>query len=251
MADFRLCGDHVHQLLRDFLRVAVQYPDPAQPLYGSQRLQQPGQAFFPVEIHAVEGGLLGHENQFPDTALRQPFRLLQQRVHGNAPVVPPDLGYDAVGAALAAALRNLQIGEVPSCGHDPLPACGRRRLQAPIVIPCPAGEDFLHRLPDFLYGRRAHQRVHLGNLPADFLLVALSQAARGDQGLQLPLSAQIRHLQQRPYALLLGIPDEAAGIDNRDIRFLLVIGKGKTFFPQNAQHQLRVGQILVTAKRYQ
>ena len=91
-----------HELLKEFVR--------------SMRFERLG--VFPyskeegTKIRAVQRCLLCNENQLLRAALRQKFRLLHQTLHGHAPVIAADTRNRTVGAVLAAALCDFQIGNI-------------------------------------------------------------------------------------------------------------------------------------------
>ncbi len=65
MADLLAALDGGNQPFIDFLWVTVHDTDPIQPRNLIQRIQQPVEGFFPIEIDSVQRCLLRHQDQLP------------------------------------------------------------------------------------------------------------------------------------------------------------------------------------------
>ncbi len=64
MADLRLFLHDSYKVIRNLLRIAVQNADPADPADLTELLQKDVKGFFPVQVFSVQGGFLGHQDQF-------------------------------------------------------------------------------------------------------------------------------------------------------------------------------------------
>ena len=80
-----------------------------QALYFGDGADQCGKTAFPIKIHSVIGGILRDQNQLPASACHQLLRLLKHRFHPAAFIRAPDRGNTAIGAAVAAPIRNFEI----------------------------------------------------------------------------------------------------------------------------------------------
>ena len=250
MAYLRLPGYCLNQLLRDFLRIAVQNPDPPDILNTCKPLQKFRETLFSIQVNAVQCRLLRHKDQLPDSAFGKLPRLLHQLLHRYTPVLSPDFRNNAIGAVLAAAFGNLQAGIMSPCGYHPVPVRLRRCAKVAVMVPTAPCQGLLHGLRYLPDCHGSHQRVHLGNFFPDFLLIPLGQTAGSYQCFQPALLLQLRHFQQRLNAFFLGIPYETACVNHDNIRRPLVVRKGISFFLQKSQHHFRIHQILVTTQRH-
>ncbi len=64
---------------------------------------------------------------------------------------------------------------------------------------------------------RAYDRVHFRNILANFVAIALDQAARHDQLARPAIGLVPRHFQNRVHRFLLGAIDKGAGVDHDDV----------------------------------
>ena len=169
-----------------------------------RQLTSPGPASLPAfaPVRAVGGQVLGDQHQLPHPGGQQlgglPHDLLPRAAGQRA----ADQGNGAVAAAVAAALRDFQVGaagirkQVPCGGLD-----GRRRG--------PGGRRGAQQALQALRIAQAHETVQLVQGPGELLAVARDQAA-GQQDL-LAREAALQ-LQGGADGLLLGAGDEAAGV---------------------------------------
>ena len=250
MKDLGLFFDDFDQLRCDLLRIGIEDPDPFDAFDSCQPAQQLRQLFLSVKVDAVQGRFLGYQDQLTDAFAGQVFCLADQGLHGHAPEGAPYTGDHTVGTAFVASLRDPQVAVIAACGQD---ASGIRRghavqrLQADLFPLGHLSQNLIQYGDQLLLGRCADHGIHLRNLFYDLLFVALAQTAGYDQGFELARRLPVRHFQDGVYALLLGVIDEAAGIDNDDLRLFFIIRKGVAVFRQACQHLLCIHQILVTA----
>ena len=109
----------VNRLGRDRGRVEVEQPDPLEAVDGIQRPQQPAErtAILPVAIDAVEGRVLGDEQQFLDAARGQRACFGHDRRLVAAAVRATQFRDDAERAVVIAAFRDLHVGVVAGRGE--------------------------------------------------------------------------------------------------------------------------------------
>jgi hypothetical protein len=89
--------------------------------------------------------------------------------------------------------------------------------------------------------------VHFGNALADFVAVALDQAAGDDQLFCRARGFVAGHFEDGVDGLLLGGVDEGAGVDDEDFGFLGMGGQPRAGVVQHAHHHLGVNEVFGTA----
>ena len=212
-----------------------------------EELAQPAAA---VAVGAVPGDVLGDDQQLLHPALRQAPGLLQQGLEAPAAVPAPEVGDDAVGAAVVTALGDLQVGGIGGRGHQPRPV-----LHGVVNVPeVGGGVPLHHRLDggdDVGIAAGAQNPVHLGQLLQDLILVALGKAAGHQQLLQLAGVFQRGDGQNGVDGLTFGRVNKAAGVDHRHVGPLGLSGDGIARRPAQSHHLLGVHQILGTAQGYE
>ncbi len=97
----------------------------------------------------------------------------------------------------------------------------------------------------------AHHRIDLGNVAANLVPKALHEASGNDQPPGFPAIRDLvlRHLQNRVHRLLLGRVDEAACVDDQNLRVLGARGQLAAGAVKQPHHHLGVHQIFRTAQR--
>ena len=216
---------------------------------GGQFLQKLHQARLTAPIRAVSGGVLGDEVEFPDPGGGQMLSLGQERGQRPAAVGPPDGGNGAKGAAMAAALGELEVGQVPGGGGKPGLRLG---IGEPGGLIGQAGASIVGELFQELGqpGKivHAHKEVHFGEGRQQFLAVAGHQAAGHHQlfaGIGFLVAGQ---LQDGVQGLLGGRGDEGAGVDEHHLGLRRRVHHVPPLAGQVAQHDLGVHQVFGTAQ---
>ena len=98
----------------------------------------------------------------------------------------------------------------------------------------------------------AHEDVHLRQQFRQFIAKSLRQTAGHNQALvRVRGFAELRRLQNRVHAFLLGRIDERASIDDHYIRLFGVVDHLHAGTKQRAEHDLGIDQILGATKRNQ
>ncbi len=178
--------------------------NPIDPFHIGEPGQQLVQIPLAVDVEAIVSKVLCDQDQFLGAVGRQLPRTLHQFLHGRADVLAAHEGNGAEGTFAVAALAHLEVGEVRRRGQQPLPhqlmlVIGLERFQQPRQV------------------ARAEPGIDLRNALLQLGCIALAQAA-GDvhffhQALVLGLGVSQDHID----AFLLGVVDEAAGIDHHHI----------------------------------
>ena len=238
------------QLIRDFFRVTVKKTDPVNALNLTKLSQKAWQGFLSIQILSVKGRLLGNQNQFLHAALCKLLRFLKQLLHRYAAVVPTHLRNNTVGTMLITAFRNFQIGIISTCCYHTVSSSLRSLIDILDIIMLLSPKHFIKRIGNRINGCCSKNRIDLRDLHLHFPRITLRQTAGYQKSLQLSVLSSFCHIKDRIDTFFLGIADKAAGIDNNCFRFLFIVCKLISVPGKQAKHNLRVHQILVTAKGY-
>src|SRR5688572_16398229 len=96
--------------------------------------------------------------------------------------------------------------------------------------------------------RCAEEEVDLGQRFQQFGLVPLDHTADGDERTAVPFLLQPPRIDDRVDRLLLRGVDESARVDDDDVRFAKVVGRGPAMREQLGDVPLRVDRVLVAAE---
>ncbi|MND87656.1 hypothetical protein D3C80_796630 [compost metagenome] len=185
-----------------------------------------------LDVHAVGGGVLGDDQDLLHAGLFQALGLGQYLADGTAHQIPAHGGDDAEGAAVVAALGDLQIGVV---ARGQLDAVGRHQ----------AGEGVVGRLrhvfvdvaQHLFIGVGAGDLEHLGVDLAD--LVLFGAEAAGDYHLAVFGQGLADGFQRLLYRAV----DEAAGVDHHQLRIVIAGHHIVPFGTQLGQDALGIDQV--------
>ena len=248
--------------------VGVEQPDPEFSLNGVQSAEQGSQGFsaggihraaavwarIRPFIHAVIGDVLRDEADFLHAGPDKGFRFTHYVLLGTAAVASADHGNDAVGAAVVAAFRYLDVGRVRR-GKAVARRVPVRNVPAFSFNEVPVLYGPVHHLSDDFrqFGDlvRTDKGVHLRKQGGQFLPEALGQAARHDEFLVFrisPIFPGTHDVQNGIDGFLLGLVNESAGIDHHYVREFRFRSHGHAGFLQVADHDFRVNQILGAAQ---
>ena len=247
--DLGLPGDDVDEFVVDLVGIEVVEPNPMEGQLAelSEELAQTAAA---VEVGAIPGNVLGNDQQLLHAAVRQAPGLLQQGLEVPAAVAAPEVWDDTVGAAVIAALGDLQVGGIGGRGHHT-----RAILDGMVDVPEVGGgvplHDGLDGGNDVGVAAGAQDTVHLGQLLQDLILVALGKAAGHQQLFQFTCAFQRGDGQNGVDGLTFGRVNKAAGVDHRYVGPLGLSGDGVARRPAQSHHLLGVHQILGTAQGYE
>ena len=247
-ADLFLRADRLDELRINLLRVTVENADPVQLLDLTELFEKFMQRFMSVEVKSIECRLLRDQNEFGHTVAGKTLRFCDQLFPGNTSVMSADLRDNAVSAVLVTPFRDLQKSVV-TAGRDQS-FCLNVRIPAGILQKNTlfSGKCVIDRLRDARPAGRPDDRVYFRDLFKDLLFISLCHAARDHKDFQIPGLLQVSESQDFLYALCLGLLYEAAGIDHRRIRFILVICDLIPVFGKDAEHFLGIDKIFVAAE---
>ena len=232
-ADLGVVRHRDEHVLREIGRIGIMDADPHDPGDRRQALEQLAQRAALVQVQPVVGRVLRDQDQLLHAGRGERGRLRDQVLHRHGAVRAADEGNGAIGAAAVAALGNLQIGIALRAGNA---ARGQRPgLHAQVPQ---------HRRKV----ARAVPRVHLGDLRAQLVGIALRQAAEHDQLPRLAPLLRLHGRQDGVHRLLLGVADEAAGVQHQHVARLLAFDNGKSIRRQLGQQMLGIDGVLRTAE---
>ena len=198
------------------------------------------------QVGAVGRQILRDEADLLGAAGDQIARLAQHRLGRAAALRAAELGDDAEGAGAIAPFGDLDVR-----GVRRLRAAPRRRVVVEIgrrVDDAQAVDRPGDRLGDGADLVGADELIDLGHLRRQLFRVALRQTAGDHQPLAAPRLLVLGHLENGVDRLLLGLADEAAGVDDDDLgglgrRDQLVSRIGRV-----SEHDLGVDAIFRAAK---
>ena len=204
----------------------------------AEPLQQFAERAPSVEVYSVVGRVLGDDHEFADPLCREFAGLLLQLLHRHGTVFAADEGDGAVAALPVAAFGDLQVGVVlrgrqaAFGGQFRIPGGAQRPHDA---VPRAGPEIF----------------VHLGNLLPQLVGVALREAAHDEEPFDAPGLLGRRRAQDHVDRLLLGVADEAAGVDDHrlGVGAVAVVHDGVARRGEARHEVLRIHGVLRTAER--
>ncbi len=91
-ADPVMLRDDREEFVRQAGWIGVEKADPGQALQGGQFPEEKGQGGPSGQVAAVGGGVLGDQDQFPDAAIGQALRLLEEIIDGRLRAFPGSRG---------------------------------------------------------------------------------------------------------------------------------------------------------------
>ena len=178
--------------------------DPVDALDIAQLCEEFAQVALLVDVESIVGEVLCDQDQLLHPFRCQTFCVGHQLFRGRAHVFATHERYGAEGALTVAALTDLEVREVGRCGEQPLPhqfvlVVGLQCLQQPREV------------------TRTEPCIHLWDLGHQLRRVALAEAAGHVHLLHQTLVLRLGVAEDSVDALLLGIVDEAAGIDHHHV----------------------------------
>ena len=192
-----------------------------------------------LDVDAIGAGVLADDQQFLDAGLDQPLGLVEHRGHGAGNEIAADRGDDAEGAAVVAALGNLQIGIVP---RRQVQALRRHQIEARVMQ---RRKRLVHGTHDRLVLVRAGYREHARMGGADG--IGLDAVAAGDDD-----ASVLGHgLADRGQRFGLGAVEEAAGVDDHHIRVVIAGRNHITLGPELGDDAFAVDQGLGATEGYE
>ena len=162
IANFRLSGDGIYQLIGNAVGIEVVQADPME-IQLAQRPQQLRQLLLFIQVDAVAGDVLGDDDALLYAAVREGPGLGEDVLHPAAAVLAPQGRDNAVGAAVAAPLGNAQVGIVHGGGDDPGQLLHWAADVGKVAEFLPGGH-LLHGGNDVAVAAGTHDAVHLRQL---------------------------------------------------------------------------------------
>ena len=232
---------------------------------GSAFSGQPGeevaQTAATVEVKAVVGGVLRNDDYFFNARGDKVSGLVDKLVDGARDVSATDEGDGTVGAMAVAALGNFEVGIVARRGEGAFGGEGQRgrgfcrgALSRRGLLPCES-PDVSNKFVPLV---NAKPGGDLGQFGLELVAVALHKAARGYQcalaavgmvtAVEIACSLQLG--KEGVDGLLLGVADEAAGVEDYDVAVVARAVKedGVARRAQVPRHIFGVDSILATAE---
>ena len=231
--------DFFDKSVGDAAGIAVEQPQPANPVDGRQLAQQRVERVCAVQVLAVARGVLRDEAQLPHAERRKLPRLLHDFAHRPRAEAAADGRDHAIGAAVVAALRNLQIREMLLRGDDALPA-ERRGVDVAEARERLFRIRAAHRLADVAVGAGAEYAVDLGHLLQKLLAIAFGQATRDHDAAEGVVFLQPGDVEDVVNRLLLGAFDKRAGIDDDHVRVDVLGDDLEALCGELCEHDLRI-----------
>ena len=245
--DLRIVGDLVQQPILRAVRVAVEHAHPVHALDLAHRAQQLRQHEVPVaEVAAVAAGVLGDQRNLRHALRGKAAALGHDVVEGPGGIIAANQRNRTVGAAVVAAVRDLHVGRVGRGGQNA--AAVEEALAVVHVDRALARHGLVQHVVQARVVRHAHEAVHLRHLRGQRVGIALGQTARDEQLFQPAGLLVLRHLKDCVDGLLLGRLDEAAGVDEDDLRLGGIVDDLVAPVAQHAQHVFRIHQIFRAAQ---
>ena len=218
------------------------------PGHGVDLLQEPGEVHpRQPQVLAVGVDVLAQEGDVPISGLGELPDLGQNVLGPPGPLPPPDIGDDAVGAEIVAAVHDGDPGLDGALPPDREALGDGAGLVGGVEDAAPAGEDPPEELREPPEGVGPEDQVHVAEgLPELLHVVGLLHhaAAQAEDlaGVGLFLVDQGPHVAQHP---LLGVLPDGAGIDDDDVGLGLLFGKAVAHLAEEAPDALRVGLVLL------
>ena len=249
IADVRQALHRIQQALVHTLGIAVQR---AQPVHAGNRgdlLDQLRQLALAAVVRAVARRVLRDERKFLDALRRQLPDLGQNIRLRAAAVAAADHRNRAIRAPVVASLADADVGAVFRRGQH-----AAKFVELSVVVGVNGAAalcGLLNGLIELLIVVHAHNHVHLGHLLADGLRVALRKAARRHQQAAAARLLVARHFKQRGDGFFLCGLDEAAGVDDDDLRPRRVGNDLIAVLLEHREHLLGIDAIFAASQRDQ
>ena len=236
------------QLVRYRVRIAIEHAHPVHAGNLAGFAQKAGEKQRVLrEIVAVARRILRDENQLRHAAGSERPAFFQYVVVRPRAIRPANQRNRAIGAAVAAAVRNFYIGGIGGRGQHAL------HLQKALAVarahrPC-AAVGFLQELKNAAVIAHAHEAVHLGDFLLQSVRIALGKTAGHEQLFEPARLFVFGHFKNGVDGFFLRRFDEAAGVHEDDFR---LGGVGNNLVPvlrEHAQQNLAVHAVLAAAQR--
>ncbi len=245
---------HFGEPPREGVGVGVHHPQPLEALGArGERFDQFGEARRAgSEVGAVAGGVFGDQHDLAHALTGQRVGLGDHHLQRLRGLLAANLGNDAKGAAVIAAVTRTQVG------------VGARRLQqaqelalalgraaATLFTHLAAAQHFLHHARDVAVVGEAEEGIHFGEAAFHLGAELLRQAARDDHAAQLAGALAGEQVLDRFLRLRARLADEGASIEQRDVGVLDRTREGVALGPESPEDVLGVNQVARAAQVHQ
>lgn len=189
-----------------------------------------------------------HDVQLFDAPGCELLSLSDELFDGGRTVQAAHVRYRAEGAGMVAPFADLQIRSMAGLGREH----PKRALHVGDEIVDAGEHPSLAQLGDEpFHVRQAEEEIHLGNVLAQLILVALNHASDSHHGLRPAGFLVGARLEDRLNGLLLRGGDEAAGVHDDDLGSVDIRRDLGTVSHERGHHPLGVHRVLVTSERDQ
>ncbi len=106
IADILPLAHHIQHFQRKFGRIGIMQPDPFEPFYVGEPVEQVAQHSFFINVQPVISQFLRNQHHLLHSFFNQPFRFLHQIFHGFADMYSPHQRDGAKRTGAVAAFRN-------------------------------------------------------------------------------------------------------------------------------------------------
>ena len=196
-----LLAHHIEQIERELVRISIVQTDPLHTWNIRHAADEFGDVMFAVQVHAVVGELLGYDLEFLHTIGYQLVHLIKDFIHRTGNVLAGNDRNGAIRTTAVTTFRNLDIGIM-------------MRSSKMTCAAAFSGISLAQFLEQLLIIKLTIKLIHLGHLSLQLLLITLREATHHIELTESSLFLSLDKLQDSIDALLLGILDKAASIDN-------------------------------------
>ena len=243
-------GHHVEQLVAGVLGLGGHEAQEIVAVDLVQVGQQIGKIIAGAQILAVGVDVLPQQGDFPEALGHQLPHLVDDPLRVAAAFPATDVGHDAVGAEVVAAV------------HDGHPGAGaaladhRHTLGNGAVLilhgehPAPLGIDLIQQLGELPQGLRAEHQIHMAVGLAHLLghLRPLRHAAAQADHLRRVGLLRVGQRTQIAVHPLLRVVADGAGVQHHHVRLGRIVGERTPHGPEHTHNVLAVGHVLLAAE---
>jgi len=214
-ADIGPIAHHRQELHGEIGGIGIMEADPLDPLDIGDTLDELRQSATAIEVETIIGEFLSDDLELLHPHRDESTDLGEDLFHRSALMVAGDERDGAIGTMAVATLGDLEIGIVGRGGETSLAAM--------------AGLEGMPQIREELGPvELAIELINLGNLGSKLRKITLGEASHDIKTPEPALLLALSHRENHLDALLLGIPDEATGIDDGNLALGIVAIMGHT-----------------------
>src|SRR5580692_2542396 len=231
----------IQQFLRYAIRIRVQKADPQQVLNLRQAFEQLRQAVAKAQILAVGSRVLADQGNFARASSGEILRFTNDGFKTAAAKCSAQLRNDAEGTGMIAAFGDLDVRGVARGGNnarrqvviEKRRRCGRQHPQI-------AMDSFKDAL-DFA---GSYDGIDLRNLLENLVAKAFDETSGDDEFARRAKFLVLGHFQNGVHGLFLRRLNEAARVDDKNLRLLRAGRKLVAFAHKHTHHHLAIHKVL-------